>query len=253
MPDVNKIKQILDEKLITFSASDFIASDPIQIPHCFKNKEDIEIAAFLTSILSWGQRKTIIANARLLMQLMDNSPFEFVMYASRSDLNRLNHFKHRTFQPVDCKYFINFLRQIYSTHNGLEQVFNYSYQKTKSLYFAIIELRRLFVMYNPPLRTRKHISDITRGSSAKRINMFLRWMVRSDGRGIDFGIWKSIPPSALYIPLDVHVANSARRLELLRRKYNDWQAVKELTQNLRLLDADDPIKYDYALFNLDID
>lgn len=242
------IKELLEEKVSQYNNPDFIESDPIQIPHGYSNKEDIEIAAFLTATISWGNRKMIIKNAKHLMELMGNSPFDYVM---ESDSPKILKFVHRTFNPVDLQYFIKGLRHIYKEHQGLEAVFS-KYAEARSLQGSIHHFKQLFFEPEHPERTLKHVSDPYKGSAAKRINMFLRWMVRNDKTGVDFGLWKSISPSILSCPLDVHSGNVARKLGLLTRKQNDAKALMELDRELRKMDPIDPVKYDFALFGLGV-
>jgi uncharacterized protein (TIGR02757 family) len=261
--DLQDIKHFLDAQVNLYNRVDFIHTDPIQIPHRFKRKEDIEIAAFLTATISWGQRKTIINNANRLMDLMDNSPYEFLMgtpfYSNRfkqtkavtnPDYNRIANFVHRTFNSDDCLYFFESLRNIYLLHHGLEDVFTTGFLTERSIYGTLIHFREVFLSIPHSNHIRKHISDVTANSSAKRLYMFLRWMVRSDNNKVDFGLWKSIPSSALMLPLDVHSGNAARHLRLLKRKQNDWKAVKEITSMLSILNPSDPVKYDFALFGI---
>ena len=246
-----ELKEFLDAKVIQYNNPKFIESDPIQIPHQYMLKEDIEISAFLTATIAWGNRKTIINNALRLMDLMGNSPYDFVMNHKDRDLSFLESFVHRTFNGSDLTYFIKALQHIYKNHKGLESVFN-SHITADSTQFAIHHFKNIFFEIEHPLRTQKHISDPIKGSAAKRINMFLRWMVRNDNTGVDFGIWKSISPSILSCPLDVHSGAVARKLGLLDRNQNDAKALRELDTNLRLLDAADPVKYDFALFGLGV-
>jgi uncharacterized protein (TIGR02757 family) len=246
-----QLKEFLNSKVIQYNNSKFIDSDPIQIPHCFSLKEDIEIAAFLTATIAWGNRKSIIKNAKLMMVLLDNSPYGFVMQHRESDLEQLLPFVHRTFNGLDFIQFIKCLKHIYSKHNGLENVFK-KHAKTNSLQHSIHNLKKVFFEIEHLPRTQKHLSDPLKNSAAKRINMFLRWMVRQDTTGVDFGIWKSLSPTQLSCPLDVHSGNVARKLGLLTRKQNDAKALSELDNNLRKLDAQDPVKYDFALFGLDV-
>nr|WP_228463334.1 TIGR02757 family protein [Flavobacterium psychrophilum] len=229
----------------------FIESDPIQIPHLFSLKEDIEIAGFLSATIAWGNRKMIINNSHKMMQLMGNSPYDFVLSHNENQLESLNKFVHRTFNGQDFAQFIKSLQHIYTNHNGLEAVFAKNATKD-SMQKSISEFKKIFFENNHLPRTQKHISDPISGSAAKRINMFLRWMVRQDAQGVDFGLWKTISPSALSCPLDVHSGNVARKLQLLLRKQNDAKAVYELDTNLRLLDPNDPVKYDFALFGLGV-
>lgn len=244
----NELKKELDFRCNKYQNIDFIQNDPIQIPHQFSKKEDIEISGFLTSVIAWGIRKSIINNANKLMSLMDNSPFEFVTKASGKEIEKVKSFKHRTFNGDDCTYFIKSLRNIYLNHNGLEKVFTTKFNETNLIAESLIYFRSVFFELEHPKRVEKHLSDINKNSAAKRTNMFLRWMIRDNKDGVDFGIWKEIPASALYIPLDVHVGNVARNLGLLTIKDNNWKAVQELTENLKTFDKNDPIKYDFALF-----
>lgn len=246
-----ELKEFLDEKVILYNNPKFIESDPIQIPHSFTLKEDIEIAGFLSATIAWGNRKMIINNAKRLMEIMGNSPYDFIMNQKESDLENLSNFVHRTFNAIDAVYFLKSLRNIYQNHNGLESVFAKNQEKN-SLQKSISEAKKVFFELDHPQRTTKHFSDPMNGSAAKRINMFLRWMIRQDNCGVDFGIWKSIPPSALSCPLDVHSGNVARKLGLLTRKQNDAKALFELDTNLRKLDPIDPSKYDFALFGLGV-
>ena len=244
-------KTFLDEKAAYYEHPRFITTDPIQVPHRFDKKEDIEIAAFLTATIAWGNRKSIINNASKMMELMGNSPYDFVMNHTQSDLEPLQHFVHRTFNGIDLHYFIKALQHIYINHEGLEAVFAKSIQ-TNSTQTAIHHFKTIFFELPYPVRTTKHISDPMKNSAAKRLNMFLRWMVRSPEKGVDFGIWKRISPSQLSCPLDVHSGNVARKLGLLKRKQNDAKALAELDAALRKLDAKDPVKYDFALFGLGV-
>jgi uncharacterized protein (TIGR02757 family) len=243
----------LEEKYDLYDNLSFIRTDPVSIPHLFSFKEDIEIASFLTAIITWGIRKTIIANATQLMQRMDFQPYEFTIHAGKDDLDHLKHFKHRTFNGDDCRYFIKALRNIYLYHGGLEQVFAEGLEENDTnVKNAIIHFKSIFLELPHDAHTDKHVSDPAKNSSSKRLNMFLRWMVRQDKKGVDFGIWKKIRTDQLCCPLDVHSGRVARSLGLLTRKTNDWQAVEELTANLRLFDPIDPVKYDYALFGLGV-
>jgi uncharacterized protein (TIGR02757 family) len=250
--DNSQLKDLLELKYQQYNQVSFIESDPIQIPHNFNIPEDIEISGFLAATIAWGQRKSIINNARRLMQLMGNSPYDFVMEASDDQFERLLGFKHRTFQGEDCYYFLHSLRNIYSNHGGLRKVFEQSYHTYGNIEGTLNEIRNIFFELPGLKRTRKHVSDVASGSSAKRLNMFLRWMVRKDDKGVDFGIWQGIPSSALYLPLDVHTGNVGRKLGLLTRKQNDWKAVEEITARLQDFDPADPVKYDFALFGLGV-
>jgi uncharacterized protein (TIGR02757 family) len=244
------LKSFLDEKADQFNAFTFIATDPIQVPHQYSDPRDIEIAAFLTAILSWGQKATIISKAGELLSMMQGGPYEFIMESGDEQLEKFIPFVHRTFNGLDCIYFLRALQQIYQRHGGLSQIFERGFEVHGDLFDAIVQFRKIFFQFGEPGRTAKHLADPSKGSSAKRVNMFLRWMVRSDNRGVDFGIWKRIPMGALYIPLDVHTGSVARKLGLLKRKQNDWTAVRELTERLKQFDPADPVRYDYALFGL---
>lgn len=246
-----ELKTFLDSKVEQYNHPTFLDTDPIQIPHCFTRKEDVEISAFLTATIAWGNRKSIINNSKKMMQLLDESPFEFVMNYTESDLALFDEFVHRTFNGEDLKFFIKSLRNIYQKHGGLEAVFK-SGIDDNSLQPAISNFKKVFFSIPHPARTTKHVSDPLKGSAAKRINMFLRWMVRDGATGVDFGIWKTIPTAYLSCPLDVHSGNVARKLKLLTRKQNDAKALAELDKNLRKLDAKDPVKYDFALFGLGV-
>lgn len=246
------IRHFLERKTTEFNRPEFIPGDPVSVPHLFSRKEDIEIAGFLAATIAWGQRPTIVKNGMRMMQLMSHSPFEFTMNAGTKDLNRISTFVHRTFNGTDFKVFIRCLRNIYAKHEGLEHVFATSLKKENNMMDAISVFRKTFFSVRHEQRTQKHVSDPAKNSSAKRINMFLRWMVRKDANGVDFGIWKSIPTAALMIPLDVHVGNVARELGLLHRTQDDRKAVEELTKTLRQFDPLDPVKYDFALFGTGI-
>ena len=246
----SELKDFLDEKTWFYNRPAFIEQDPIQVPHQFSDPEDIEIAAFLTAIIAWGRKETIIANARRLVDGMPGGPHEFLIHATDSDLNRFRSFVHRTFNGVDCVYFLKSLRELYRHHGGLKQVFEKSFLSTGVLTSSISYFREVFFRDCQPGRTSKHLPDVQKNSGAKRLNMFLRWMVRRDRGGVDFGLWDQIPMSALYIPLDVHTGNVARKLGLLERKQNDWKSVEELTGRLKRFDPGDPVKYDFALYGL---
>jgi uncharacterized protein (TIGR02757 family) len=245
------LKEFLDEKVNKYNNSNFIEPDPISIPHSYSKKEDIEISGFLAATISWGNRKMIIRNAKRMMELIGNSPYDFIMSHEESHLEKLEGFVHRTFNSNDFIYFIKALRYIYEKKNGLEMIFN-EYGTKDSLQPAIHQLKNIFFELPHPARTLKHISDPYKGSASKKINMYLRWMVRKDNRGVDFGIWNSISPSILSCPLDVHSGNVSRKLGLLTRKQNDSKAVSELDMNLREMDIKDPVKYDFALFGLGV-
>lgn len=247
----SELKDFLDEKVLQYNTLDFIESDPVQIPHLFTLKEDIEIAGFLSATIAWGNRKMIIKNSHRMMDLMGNSPYDFVMSHSENNLEQLESFVHRTFNGQDFIGFIQSLQNIYKNHEGLEAVFAKN-QEEISMQKSISEFKKIFFEIPHLSRTQKHISDPLNNSAAKRINMYLRWMCRKDNNGVDLGIWKSIAPSKLSCPLDVHSGNVARKLGLLLRKQNDGKALLELDTKLRELDATDPVKYDFALFGLGV-
>ncbi|NLO71318.1 MAG: TIGR02757 family protein [Porphyromonadaceae bacterium] len=244
------IKSILDQAVIRYNNTDFIENDPIQIPHRFSKKEDIEIAGFLSASIAWGQRKTIINNGWRLMERLDFSPYEFIM--EESDFSPFSDFVHRTFNGLDCQFFLQSLKNIYQNHGGLEQVFTSGFLEDNTIFSALKQFRSVFFEIPYEDRTRKHIPDVSTNSSAKRLNMFLRWMVRKDENKVDFGLWEKIPMSALMLPLDVHTSNVARDMKLTSRKQNDWKAVEEITVELRKFDPDDPVKYDFALFGIGV-
>ena len=245
------LKEFLDSKVEQYNNSSFIVFDPIQIPHLYKRKEDIEISAFLTAVLAWGNRKSIIKSAHKLMMLLENAPYDFVINHKDSDLKKLVHFVHRTFNGMDCIQFIQSLQYIYLNYGGMETIFS-QYAKKTDLQFAIHKFKSHFFEPEHLKRTQKHLSDPLKNSAAKRINMFLRWMVRPNNNGVDFGIWTSLSTAQLSCPLDVHSGNVARKLGLLSRKQNDAKAVMELDNALRELDPIDPVKYDFALFGLGV-
>jgi len=247
----SELKEFLDEKVELYNHPSFIDSDPISIPHRFKKKQDIEIAGFLAATIAWGNRKMILRNANRMMEILDNSPYDFIINSNENDLKRIEGFVHRTFNSADLLYFIGALAHIYRNKGGLENIFN-EFKTKDSLQPAIHDLHRIFFELPHNKNTQRHISDPYKGSAAKKMNMYLRWMVRSDNRGVDFGIWKSISPSILSCPLDVHSGNVSRKLGLLKRKQNDAKAVAELDQFLRNLDKEDPVKYDFALFGLGV-
>lgn len=245
------IKTYLDQKVNSYNQPDYIDSDPIQVPHLFSRKEDIEISAFLTASIAWGQRKTIIQNAFKMMALMDNAPYDFILHEA-NNTQHLQKFVHRTFNAQDLTFFIQSLHHIYTYHGGLEEVFNTGFMKSGNIFETLAYFRKIFLETNAHNRSRKHVSDVMKNSAAKRLNMFLRWMVRHDKVGVDFGLWNQIPMSTLMLPVDVHAGDVARALGILTRRQNDWKAVEEVTQVLRTFDPSDPIKYDYALFGIGV-
>lgn len=248
----NDLLELLETKYDRYNRSAFIESDPISIPHRYSKKEDIEIAGFLAATIAWGQRSTIVKNADTLMNLMGDAPYEFTLNHQEKDMNPFMDFKHRTFNGTDVVYFMKSLKNIYKNHGGISCLMeNPTLQNGFSIKQGIRNFRKVFFeLNNYPDRTLKHIANPDKNASAKRINMYLRWMVRDDKRGVDFGLWKKIKPYQLFCPLDVHTGNVARGLGLLNRKQNDWKAVEELTIRLKEFDAKDPVKYDFALFGL---
>lgn len=245
--NLKELQSFLDFKAQQYESIDFITHDPIQIPHQFSKKEDIEIAAFLSASIAWGNRVSILKSAQKMMDIMDNSPYDFVLNHQLKDFKNFKGFVHRTFNEQDLKYFVRALENIYKNHGGLDKLFS---SDKISLQERIHQFKKTFFELDHPPRTQKHVSDPLKGSAAKRINMFLRWMVRSGEKGVDFGIWKNISSSELSIPLDVHTGNVARKLGLLKRKQNDAKTLLELDTKLRKFDPNDPVKYDFALFGL---
>jgi uncharacterized protein (TIGR02757 family) len=251
-----ELKAFLDEKAAEYEHPTFLEADPIQLPHEFSQKEDIEIAGFLIALIAWGNRKSILKSGRLLLDLLDNSPYDFVLNHREADLHALEQFVHRTFQGKDLPFMIGVLKELYTQVGGLEGFFSKERipqdkkDITSPLQVRISELKSYFFSWPHQARTRKHLADPVAGSAAKRINMYLRWMVRPSDKGVDFGLWKNIHPKELSCPLDVHTANIARKLKILKRKQNDAKAVAELDRALRRFDPEDPVKYDFALFGL---
>jgi uncharacterized protein (TIGR02757 family) len=247
-----KLKAFLDKKAEAYNQPSFIENDPVCIPHLFTRQQDIEIAALFAALFAWGNRTTIINKSKELMNLMGNEPYSFCQQHSDADLKQLLKFKHRTFNPTDILYFVDFLHYHYAKHRSLETAFTkWMHKGDKDVENALNGFHHYFFSFpNAPARTRKHIASPEKKSTCKRLNMFLRWMVRRDRAGVDFGIWKQIRPGQLICPIDVHVARVARRFNLLQRTALDWQAALELTNYLRTLDSQDPVKYDFALFGL---
>ena len=251
------LKKFLDSKVDEYNQPAFIDDDPISIPHLFSKKQDIEIAGFFSAIFSWGKRTTIIQKSKELMQRMDMSPHEFIKNCDKRDLQRLRGFRHRTFNEDDLFYFVEFFREHYKKYDSLEKAFTPPLGGERRLGGEVVEqslnhFKKYFFSFEHLKRTEKHISSPLQRSTCKRLNMFLRWMVRKDNKGVDFGLWKNISPSALVCPIDVHVARVAKRFNILKRKQVDWLAAIELTGYLRTLDRNDPVKYDFALFGLGI-
>jgi len=249
------VADLLEEKADQYNRPEFIPHDPISIPHRFTKKQDIEIMGFWAAILAWGQRKTIINKCLELSQLMDNAPHDFVLNHQESDLKQFLNFKHRTFNATDTLYFLHFFQDYYRQHDSLEHAFSSHLSKGDvTIEKGLIGFHDLFSnSENFPSRTRKHIATPLRKSSCKRLNMFLRWMVRKDDKGVDFGIWNEVKPAQLVCPCDVHVDRVARLLGLIKRPVTDWQTAMELTASLRSLSPTDPARYDFALFGLGIE
>lgn len=256
----DQLRDFLNEKAWQYNNKNFIESDPISIPHRFSLKQDIEIAAFFAATLAWGQRKTIINKCNELLNMMDNRPYDFLIHHQPNDLKPFLKFKHRTFNATDALYFIESLSVFYKTHTSLEEAFVQNLDLTQPAAADVFLIEQALIQFNKvffglpdvPQRTRKHVSTPARKSACKRLNMFLRWMVRQDACGVDFGIWKQISPSQLVCPCDVHVERVARKLKLISRKGMDWQTAIELTTNLRKLNAADPVLYDFALFGVGV-
>lgn len=249
-----RVKALLEQQYQKYNQPDFIGPDPVSVPHRFSKPQDIEIAGLFAALLAWGQRGTIIKNANRLMDLMDSSPHDFITNHAERDRKRFLKFVHRTFQPEDLLYFIEFLQHHYSHHKSLEVLFSKGIKANdQHVGNGLIHFHKVFFSLPHLPRTEKHLQTPERKSACKRINLFLRWMVRKDDNGVDFGIWKHISPSLLLCPLDVHVHRVATELGLMTRKQADWQACLELTDTLRSLDPADPVKYDYALFGMGIE
>lgn len=249
-----ELKEFLDQKVAEYNRPDFITLDPISIPHRFSKKQDIEISGFIAATLAWGQRKTIINKCIELLGMMDNAPHDFILNHQEEDLKPFLHFKHRTFNDIDTLYFIAFFRWFYQNHESLEEAFTIGWTEDvdvmERLLFNFHDF--FFQLPDAPQRTRKHVATPKRKAACKRINMFLRWMVREDDKGVDFGIWKTIKPYQLICPCDLHVDRVGRKLGLINRKHTDWQTAVELTERLRIFDPQDPVKYDFALFGMGI-
>lgn len=247
-----KLRDFLDAKVDLYNQPSFIKDDPISIPHRFTKKADIEIAGLFAALFAWGNRTTIINKSGELMERMDNAPHDFILHHQEKDLASVIGFKHRTFNDTDLLYFIEFLKQHYSSSPSLETAFANSLNVGDATTEHALNgfYSYFFSLEDVPYRTRKHIASPEKNSSCKRLNMYLRWMVRNDKNGVDFGIWKKIKPSQLVCPIDVHVARVASRIGLLDRKQVDWQAAIDLTSVLKTFDAADPAKYDFALFGM---
>ncbi len=245
-----ELHAFLEGKYNMYNQPGFIVNDPVSVPHLYKSRQDIEIAGFLAATISWGNRISIVANARRLVHTMGGEPYKFLISSGPEDFKPFRDFVHRTFNGDDCLFFITSLQNIYKEYNSMEPLF--STMNEYGAAHAISRFREVFLNTDHLRRSEKHISDPMAGSAAKRMNMFLRWMVRRDNHGVDFGLWRSIDPANLICPLDVHSGNVARRLGLLQRKANDWRAAEELTANLRQFDPSDPVRYDFALFGMGV-
>lgn len=248
-----ELKDYLELKYQEYNHPGFIKDDPISIPHLFKKKQDIEIAGFWASILAWGQRKTIINKCKELFEMMDNTPHDFILNHSENDLKPLLAFKHRTFNDIDTLYFVDFFKRFYQKNESLEEAFVTAPQET-NVKNTLIKFHDLFFdKPYAPQRTRKHIATPARNSACKRLNMFLRWMVRKDDKGVDFGLWNKISPAQLIAPCDVHVERVSKKLGLINEGKSDWKTAVLLTERLSKFDKNDPVKYDFALFGLGIE
>ena len=247
-----ELKNILEELYLRYDNPDFIEADPISIPHSFDNQLDREISGFLAATIAWGNRKAIVKSAHRMMDYLDGRPYEFVVGASERELSALGSYVHRTFNGTDLECFVRALRRICVGHGSLGEWFEEAWERTGDMRMVLADFRKEFFAIDHLTRSEKHLSSISKGAACKRLNMYLRWMVREDRHGVDFGYWKRIPSSALYLPLDLHSGNMARELGLLERKQNDWKAVEEVMTHLREADPNDPVKYDYALFGVGI-
>ena len=247
-----QLGELLEELHDKFNCEEFIEADPISVPHSFSLRGDREIAGLLASTIAWGNRKAIVKSAHRMMRYMDNAPYDFVVNASEEELQSLTSYVHRTFNGEDFRDFVRGMRHIITQWGGIGEFFEQRYEATRDLRVVLSEFRREFhaAEHNP--HSEKHMSSIDKGAACKRLCMYLRWMVREDDRGVDFGLWRKIPMSALYMPLDIHTGRMGRSLGLLTRKQSDWKAVEELTESLRDFDASDPVRYDYSLFGVGI-
>ncbi len=251
--DTAALKEFLDRKAKEYNNPDFIKDDPVSIPHRYIKKQDIEIAGFFSAIFAWGNRTTIIRKSTALMELMDNSPYDFIVRHKEKERKRFEGFCHRTFNTTDLLYFISFLQQHYRKYDSLEDAFAFDTHSGEPVEKALNNFHNYFFsLQDVPQRTRKHIAAPAKNSGCKRLNMFLRWMVRNDGKGVDFGIWKRLTPAQLICPIDLHVARVAKKFNLLNRPLPDWQSAIDLTRHLRSFDPKDPVKYDFALFALGV-
>lgn len=253
MANRDELGELLERLHDKYNTADFIPNDPISIPHRFSAQEDIEISGFLAATIAWGNRKAIVKSAGRMMEYMDDTPYDFVMNASDTELDKVTTYVHRTFNGEDFRSFIIALRRMYEAHGTLGGFFERAFAETGDMMDVLSLFRREFLLAEHNPHCEKHISSIDRKASCKRLNMYIRWMVREDGRGVDFGLWRTIPTSALYLPLDLHTGNMGRALGLLKRKQNDWRAVEEITLALRTFDPFDPVRFDYSLFGAGID
>ena len=251
--EMTELKELLEQLHDKYNRQEFIEPDPISIPHSFSDKADKEIAGFFASTIAWGNRKAIVKSAQRMMQYMDYAPADFVRNASEKDLATLQSYVHRTFNGQDFTDFVLAIRGITERFGGIGDYFENEYERTKDLAAVLSSFRREFFSCEHNTHCEKHLSSIDKGAACKRLNMYLRWFVRHDDRGVDFGLWRKIPMSALYLPLDIHTGNMGRALGLLSRRQSDWKATVEITENLRKFDAEDPVRYDYSLFGAGID
>ena len=247
------LKILLEENYQKYNTLNFIETDPIQIPHSFSKQENIEISSFLTATIAWGRRDMIIKNAKKMMKILDNNPYDFIINSSERDIKNIENFVHRTFQHVDFVFFLKSLQNLYKNYGGLRSVFYEGYKKNKDIKESISYFRDFFFSIPNLKRTQKHVANVLKNSAAKRLNLFLMWLIRKDNIGVHFGLWNEFDTADLMLPLDVHTAKMSRALNLLTRKQNDWRAVTELTNNLKQFDPIDPVKYDFAIFGLDLD
>ncbi|MBD8487711.1 TIGR02757 family protein [Echinicola sp. CAU 1574] len=249
------LKDFLEEKTLHYNQPEFITLDPISIPHRFRKKQDIEIAGFFAATLAWGQRKTIINKCLQLLEMMDNAPHDFILHHEEKDLRPFLNFKHRTFNDIDTLWFLAFFKSFYQKHESLEEAFTIGWREEVDVMEVLLVNYHDLFFKDPeaPQRTRKHVATPKRKAACKRINMFLRWMVRQDDKGVDFGIWQKIKPYQLICPCDLHVDRVGRKLGLIERKQTDWRTAVELTERLREFDSEDPVKYDFALFGLGVE
>ncbi len=251
--ETTQLKDLLERLHDKYNNTDFIENDPISVPHLFTDRNDIEISGFMAATIAWGNRKAIVKSARRMMEYMDGAPYDFTMNASEGELSGLHTYVHRTFNGTDFEWFVRCIRNIYAKAGGIGRFFETGYAEYGDMRKVLSAFRREFFSCNGFGHCEKHLSSIDKGAACKRLNMYLRWMVRKDSRGVDFGLWDGIPMSALYLPLDVHSGNMGRALGLLSRKQNDWKAVEQITESLREFDAEDPVRFDFSLFGAGID